>query len=159
MVLHGGIAGACLQDRAAIKERKSGASMDEKGFRERIERMKDAVSGRTIATRIGLSGDRSRFYCPSCQADGGKTPDLAVYDNGFKCFKCGKTGDVIDLLVLSGMSKAEAIRASGNGSWLSRIDSEAGSSAASLLCSGETDGRAILGPWLVAGLRTENPCS
>ena len=84
--------------------------MDEKGFRERIERMKDAVSGRTIATRIGLSGDRSRFYCPSCQADGGKTPDLAVYDNGFKCFKCGKTGDVIDLLVLSGMSKAEAIR-------------------------------------------------
>ena len=84
--------------------------MDESAFRVYIDRMKEAVSGRAVAERMGLHGDRTRFYCPSCQRDGGKTPDLVVYDNGFKCFKCGQTGDVIDLFVLSGMTRAAAIK-------------------------------------------------
>jgi DNA primase len=83
--------------------------MDEKAFRVYVDRMKEAVNGRSVAERLGLHGDRTRFYCPSCQRDGGKSPDLVVYDNGFKCFKCGQAGDVIDLFVLSGMSRAAAI--------------------------------------------------
>jgi len=108
MFLHGGIAGAVLEASAAI--RKRGASMDDRAFRVYIDRMKEAVSGRAAAERLGLHGDRTRFFCPSCQRDGGRTPDLVVYDNGFKCFKCGANGDVIDLFVLAGMSRAAAIK-------------------------------------------------
>lgn len=107
MFLHGEIAGAVLKTSAAIQKR--GAAMDERAFRVYVDRMKEAVSGRAVAERLGLHGDRTRFYCPSCQRDGGKSPDLVVYDNGFKCFKCGQAGDVVDLFVLSGMSMAAAI--------------------------------------------------
>lgn len=83
--------------------------MDERAFRVYVDRMKEAVSGRAVAERLALHGDRTRFYCPSCQRDGGKSPDLVVYDNGFKCFKCGQAGDVVDLFVLSGMTASAAI--------------------------------------------------
>ena len=84
--------------------------MDDRAFRLYLDRMKEAVNGRAAAERLGLHGDRTRFFCPSCQRDGGKSPDLVVYDNGFKCFKCGQAGDVIDLFILSGISRAAAIK-------------------------------------------------
>ena len=84
--------------------------MKDDAFRDHIRRLKDAVRGQDVAARIGMTGRGKRFFCPSCQPAGGKTPDLDVFDEGFKCYKCGKSGDAIDLAVLAGgMSKAEAI--------------------------------------------------
>jgi DNA primase len=84
--------------------------MNEAAFRDHVRRLKDAVRGQDIAVRIGLHGRGKRFFCPICQPAGGKTPDLDVFDEGFKCYKCGKTGDIIDLAVMAGrMTKAEAI--------------------------------------------------
>lgn len=84
--------------------------MEDAAFRDHISRLKATVRGQDIAARIGLVGRGKRFFCPVCQTAGGKTPDLDVFDEGFKCYKCGKTGDIIDLAVVAGgMSKAEAI--------------------------------------------------
>jgi len=84
--------------------------MDESAFRDHVRQLKAAVRGQDIVVRIGLAGRGNRFFCPVCQPAGGKTPDLDVFDEGFKCYKCGKTGDVIDLAVMAGgMTKAEAI--------------------------------------------------
>lgn len=84
--------------------------MNDAAFRDHITRLKTACRGREIAVDLGLHGRGKRFFCPECQAGGGKTPDLSVSDRGFKCYKCGASGDVIDLVVLAGrMSKAEAI--------------------------------------------------
>ena len=85
--------------------------MSETAFRDHLDRLKDACRGGDIAVGLGLRGKGSRFFCPACQPGGGKTPDLDVFDQGFKCYKCGLTGDVIDLAVLAGrMSKPDAIR-------------------------------------------------
>ena len=83
--------------------------MDDMDFRNHIERIKAAVRMDDAAKVIGLQGQGGRFFCPGCQKNGGKTPDLQMYDQGFKCFKCGEGGDVIDLFVLAGRSKADAI--------------------------------------------------
>jgi DNA primase len=85
--------------------------MDSQCFREHIHQLKAASKGKEIAIDIGLRRRRSCFVCPVCHPiDEGKTPDLSVFDLGFRCFKCGTTGDVIDLVMLAGkMSKAEAI--------------------------------------------------
>jgi hypothetical protein len=54
-----------------------------------------------IASFLNLTGDKNRLFCPICQPDGfdggHKTPDLALYINRWKCFKCGKSGDAITL--------------------------------------------------------------
>ena len=85
--------------------------MKESDFREHIDRLKVACRGQDIAASLGLPGRGRRFFCPECQPAGGKTPDLEVFDNGFKCYKCGRKGDVIDLVVLAdGISKAAAIK-------------------------------------------------
>ncbi len=84
--------------------------MTDQDFRVFIDQLKDRVRGQDVAAKIGLRGRGKRFFCPSCQPAGGKTPDLDVFDVGFKCYKCGKTGDIIDLAVFAGgMTKAEAI--------------------------------------------------
>ena len=84
--------------------------MNDAAFRDHIDHLKEAVRGQDIAARLGLPGRGKRFFCPVCQPAGGKTPDLDIFDKGFKCYKCGMTGDVIDLAVLiGGMTKAEAI--------------------------------------------------
>lgn len=85
-------------------------SMDETAFRDRMNRLKIAADPFRIATDLGLRGRGKRFFCPGCQPAGGKTPDLSVTVQGFKCYKCGLSGDIIDLVVLAGrMSKADAI--------------------------------------------------
>ena len=85
--------------------------MTDAAFRDHIAALKAASHGPDIAVALGLRGRGKRFFCPLCQADGGKTPDLSIFDLGFKCYKCGQTGDIIDLVVLAGrMSKSDAIR-------------------------------------------------
>jgi len=84
--------------------------MKEADFRDHIRQLKDAVRGQDIVARLGLPGRGKRFFCPVYQPAGGKTPDLDIFDKGFKGYKCGMTGDVIDLAVMVGrMTKAEAI--------------------------------------------------
>ncbi len=72
--------------------------------RTRIEQLKDAADPFDIAEVLGLwgRGNSKRFFCLSCQSSGNhKTPDLAVYSGGYKCFKCGKYWDTIDLVQLA----------------------------------------------------------
>lgn len=84
--------------------------MIDQDFRVFIDQLKGRVRGQDIAVRIGLRGRGKRFFCPSCQPAGGKTPDLDVFADGFRCYKCGKAGDIIDLAVFAGgMTKADAI--------------------------------------------------
>jgi len=84
--------------------------MNDGAFRDHIDHLKEAVRGQDIAARLDLPGRGKRFFCPGCQPAGGKTPDLDVFDKGFRCYKCGKTGDIIDLVVFAGgMTKADAI--------------------------------------------------
>lgn len=87
--------------------------MDDAAFKNHVAALKAACRAPDIAAEVGLSGRGKRFFCPACQADGAvhRTPDLDVFDEGFKCYKCGIKGDVIDLLVLAGrMTKPDAIR-------------------------------------------------
>jgi len=85
--------------------------LDDSEFRQHIDDLKAAMAGSSIAADFGLQPHGNRYFCPVCQPHGGKTPDLSIMDHGFRCFKCGISGDVIDLIVLAGsMSKAEAIR-------------------------------------------------
>jgi len=103
------------------RKRPDPAKMDDSDFRRHIDDLKAAVPGRTIATGFGLRGHGRRFFCPKCQPEGGKTPDLDVFDKGFRCYKCGLTGDVIDLVALaSGMSRGDAIRWMENRSGIHR---------------------------------------
>lgn len=70
-------------------------------FRDWIERLKGLADARRVADALPLQGRGKRWYCPNCQPCGGKTPDLAVGERGFKCFKCGTCGDVIGLVELA----------------------------------------------------------
>lgn len=84
--------------------------MNDRDFRDHVDRLKTSIRAQDVAAELGLRQRGKRFFCPACQSDRGKTPDLSVFDQGFKCFKCGMTGDLIDLIVLAGnMSKADAI--------------------------------------------------
>lgn len=80
-------------------------------FRRHVDDLKAAMPGSAVAAAFGLTGRGKRFFCPDCQPEGGKTPDLDVFDVGFRCYKCGRSGDVVDLVAFLGrMSVAEAIR-------------------------------------------------
>lgn len=84
--------------------------MEQSDFRDHLDRLKESLTGPEIAADLGLDHRGKRFFCPECQPAGGKTPDLSIFDQGFKCFKCGLTGDIIDLVMLAGrMSMAEAV--------------------------------------------------
>jgi len=64
--------------------------------------LKDAADPGRVAVALGLRGKGGRFFCPACQADGGKTPDLSVHAKGFNCFKCGLKGDLLKLIMVAG---------------------------------------------------------
>lgn len=87
--------------------------MNEAAFKDHINALKAASRGPDIAVALGLRAKGKRFFCFACQADGvaHKTPDLDVFDHGFKCYKCGIKGDVIELVARAGrMTKPDAIR-------------------------------------------------
>lgn len=96
-------------------------------FRQHIDDLKSASSGSQIAAEFQLNGRGKRFFCPACQPNGGKSPDLDVFDKGFRCYKCGVKGDVIDLVVLVGqMTRADAIRWLENRSGMDRTHPTSG---------------------------------
>jgi len=69
---------------------------------EHLDTLKEAADPGRVAVALGLRGKGRRFFCPSCQADGGKTPDLSVHAKGFNCFKCGLKGDLLKLIQVAG---------------------------------------------------------
>ena len=68
--------------------------------RDHLDRIKAAMSGNSIAARLGLQGRGKRFRCPFCVPSWGKKPDLslAVGDQGFVCHRCGIKGDLLNLV-------------------------------------------------------------
>lgn len=69
--------------------------------KDHIARLKASADPIRVAAALGLKGHGGRFFCPGCQPGGGKTPDLAVKDKGFVCFKCGLKGDLLALVMLA----------------------------------------------------------
>ena len=69
--------------------------------RRHLEELKAAADGLEVAAALGLRGRGKRFFCPSCQPQGGKTPDLAILDKGFRCHKCGAKGDLLKLVMFA----------------------------------------------------------
>ncbi|MCK9600894.1 MAG: CHC2 zinc finger domain-containing protein, partial [Sphaerochaeta sp.] len=79
--------------------------------KEHLDALKAAADPGRVAVALGLRGKGRRFFCPSCQADGGKTPDLSVNAKGFNCFKCGLKGDLLKLIEVAGkLSFPDAVR-------------------------------------------------
>ena len=66
--------------------------------RDHLDALKAAADPQGVAVALGLRGRGKRFFCPSCQPDGGKTPVLAVQDKGFICHKCRRKGDLLKLV-------------------------------------------------------------
>src|SRR5688500_2183019 len=54
-----------------------------------LQSLRDSHALPLIREKLGFSAVRRRMFWPRCQADGGKTPDLAIYDDSLHCFKCG----------------------------------------------------------------------
>jgi len=82
---------------------------------EHIDTLKAAADPQRVAFALGLQGRGRRFFCPVCQSQGGKTPDLAIGDKGFTCHKCGEKGDVLKLIeVAAGLDFPSAV------AWLER---------------------------------------
>ncbi len=68
------------------------------GSRDHLDALKAAADPDRVAADLGLRGRGRRFFCPSCQPDGGKTPDLSVRGEGVHCWKCGWKGDLLKLI-------------------------------------------------------------
>lgn len=83
--------------------------------REHLDNLKAAADPLRIAEALGLHGRGKRFFCPACQREGGKTPDLALGDRGFTCHKCGQKGDLLALIEL-----AAGLDFKGAVAWLER---------------------------------------
>lgn len=69
---------------------------------DHIDALKVAADPLRVAVALGLQGQGKRFFCPACQPDGGKTPDLVIGDKGFTCHKCGIKGDLLKLVEVAG---------------------------------------------------------
>jgi DNA primase len=82
---------------------------------DHIDALKVAADPQRVAVALGLQGRGSRFFCPLCQPQGGKTPDLSVRGKGFTCHKCGEKGDLLKLIeVAAGLDFPSAV------AWLER---------------------------------------
>ena len=82
---------------------------------DHIDALKVAADPQRVAVALGLHGRGSRFFCPLCQPQGGKSPDLSVRDKGFTCHKCGEKGDLLKLIeVAAGLDFPSAV------AWLER---------------------------------------
>ena len=78
---------------------------------EHIDTLKAAADPQRVAVALGLHGRGNRFFCPLCQPQGGKSPDLSVRDKGFTCHKCGEKGDILKLIeVAAGLDFPSAVR-------------------------------------------------
>ena len=88
--------------KAAAPGHEGVTRMDETAFRGHMDRLKVAADPQRVAAALGLHGRGGRFFCPLCQPQGGKTPDLSVRDKGFTCHKCGEKGDLLKLVEVAG---------------------------------------------------------
>ena len=68
---------------------------------DHIDALKTAADPVRITAALGLRSRGGRYFCPSCQPDGGKTPDLVIKGQGFYCHKCKLKGDLLTLVQLS----------------------------------------------------------
>jgi DNA primase len=66
-----------------------------------LETVKRELDPHRLASALGLKGRGRRYFCPACQAAGGRTPDLAPSAKGFICHKCGAKGDLVALVQLA----------------------------------------------------------
>lgn len=69
---------------------------------DHIDALKAAADPVRVAAALGLRSRGGRFFCPSCQPGGGKTPDLVIKGQGFFCHKCGLKGDILKLIQETG---------------------------------------------------------
>lgn len=78
---------------------------------DHIDKLKEVTDPQRVAIALGLQRRGRRFFCPICQPQGGKTPDLVVGDKGFICHKCGEKGDTIKLIeIVLNVTFPEAIK-------------------------------------------------
>jgi len=70
--------------------------------RQHLDQLKGAADPERVAEALGLQRRGRRFFCPACQPEGGKSPDLSTTADGFTCFKCGAAGDVFRLVMMAG---------------------------------------------------------
>jgi len=69
--------------------------------REWDERIGDRAAIGKIAADLGLRGSGKHFFCPGCQTEGARDPELVIQKGEFKCFRCGAEGDVVGLVKLA----------------------------------------------------------
>lgn len=75
-----------------------------------FQQVKERVDIVEAAERYGLAPDR-RGWC-SCPFHGEKTPSFHLYNQHGKCFGCGWSGDIIDLVAgVLNISSIEAVKA------------------------------------------------
>jgi|GEM_PF-3778826 len=73
-----------------------------------FERIKEAVDIVEVAQRFGVQVERGRARC---FVHDDKTPSLFFRDGRYKCFGCGASGDVFDLVAaVEGVPLLEAAR-------------------------------------------------
>lgn len=70
--------------------------------RAHVDALKTAADPGMVAAALGLRERGRRYFCPACQTDRSRTPDLVVSRKGFHCFKCGQHGDLLGLVELAG---------------------------------------------------------
>jgi 5S rRNA maturation endonuclease (ribonuclease M5) len=90
---------ACGPGLAAASTAANGGA----GFSADLQSLRHAVTGNRAALchALGLRPDGKRFYCPACQSDGRPHADGDFStEAGFRCHKCGWTGDGFGLVQL-----------------------------------------------------------
>ena len=80
---------------------------------DHIAALKAAADPQWVAASLGLRGRGKRFFCPLCQPNGGKTPDLFIEEKGFFCHiearkRQGVTGGGISIRERRGTSPTSA---------------------------------------------------
>lgn len=66
-----------------------------------LARLRDAVDGdkARLCAALGLRADGRRYFCPMCQSDGAPHADGDFsIESGFKCHRCGWSGDGLALV-------------------------------------------------------------
>jgi len=70
--------------------------------KEFIEELKCRIDPDKTASSLGIRRRGKRYFCPNCQTESSKTPDLVVDSRGYHCFKCGIGGDLLDFIMTFG---------------------------------------------------------
>ena len=74
------------------KNKSSDKFLDAEEIKKRVD-IVDVVSDYVSLKKVG------KLYMGRCPFHEDKNPSLAVYSDGYKCFGCGASGDVIDFIM------------------------------------------------------------